>query len=157
MNTEKIVLICICFFLMCIPMLGIGLCLVLSSPCVFMIDKRKNCCTLGKKAIWQKQYKMKPLCKLSEVKEAFRKGEPFFSSNFKLCLKLKSKKDVVVFSKIAGKIGDPSDFDNWEKEINRFLNSKETSYEIIQQKSFSDISYGILCVLLGCIGLFMCS
>ncbi len=154
MNTDT-VLLCICVFLMIIPMIGMGLCLLLTSPCVFSIDRRKNCCMLGKKFIWQKQYKMKTLCRLFEIKEATRKGKSFFSSYFKLCLKLKSGKDIVVFSKMAGKIGDPSDFDNWVKEINHFLYSKNEKFEIIQHKSFSELSYGILCLFIGIFCLFM--
>ena len=144
-------LVDVCFFLIWSFLMSIGLRLVLLSPYVFKMDKRKNCCVLEKKFIWQKKYKTKPLCKLSEVKDAFRKGKVFLSLHYKLCLKLKSKKDVIIFSKPIGRYADPSFFDELAIKINHFLHSKEILYEITEEKSFFS---GVLIILLDLVVLF---
>ncbi|MBR6412193.1 MAG: hypothetical protein IKS41_03415 [Alphaproteobacteria bacterium] len=87
----------VCIFLLLFSVIGLrGLCVLIKSPAIFRMDREKNSCTKETKYIWQKDYKIKNLCKLSEVKEATRKGEIFSPFNV-LYLKLKSGKDIAVF------------------------------------------------------------
>lgn len=123
--------------------------ILLSSPYIFRMDRRKNYCTREKKFIWQKKYKIEILCRLSEVKEAIRTGG-MFSSSYKLCLKLKSGKDVVVFSKPNGRGTSPFDFDNQAREINDFLCHNEEQY--VSKQSF--YGFVILILFLGGVSLF---
>ena len=150
MDTGEIIIACILLFVE-ICMIGMGLSVLFPSPCIFRMDRKKNSCTLEKKFFWQEKYKIKSLCKLSEVVEAIRKGGDLFSSSYELCLKLKSKRDIVIFSKPTGRLTDPFDFDSQAKEINHFLRDKDEQYETIQ-KSFSP--FGIFFLLLGSVLFF---
>jgi hypothetical protein len=77
-------------------------------------------------------------------------SQKYGNLRFKLCLKTDSGKDVVVFQKSAGKIGDPSDFDEQVKKINQFLNGKDDQFEIEQEPSSADYFGGVLCLFFGC-------
>ena len=140
------------FLFFIVLMLGRGVYLLLSSPYVFRMDKKKNCCTREKKFIWQEKYKVKNLCKLSEVKEAIRTGGIFYNYVC-LCLKLKSGKVISVFTDfywngfISSKRRSAEEFDKQIKEINSFLNNDRKQY--IAEKTL--IFWGLFWLLLGSI------
>ena len=148
MSTVEIVVFCI---LLCveISMIGMGVGILLSSPSILKMDKRKNCCVREKKFIWQKEYKSETLCKLSEVKEAFKRGGS--SESYELCLKLKSGEDIVVFSKPSGNEG-ASDFDRQVKEINDFLYGNDEQREIVQKRFY--LLFCAVCLIVGPILLY---
>ena len=148
MSTIEIVVFCI---LLCveISMIGMGIGILLPSPSILKIDKRKNCCVKGKKFVWQKKYRSETLCKLSEVKEAFKRRDSFGSHE--LCLKLKSDKNIVVFSKPSGNEG-ASDFDRQVKEINNFLCGNDEQCEITQERFY--ILLCSVCLIMGSILLY---
>lgn len=148
MDTIEIVVCCI---LLCveISMIGMGIGILLPSPSIFKMDKRKNFCVREKKFIWQKEYKSETLCKLSDVDEAFKKGG--FYKSYELCLKLKSGKDIVVFSKPSGRQG-AADFDHQVKEINEFLHGNDEKHKITQKRYY--ILFSIICLTMGPILLY---
>ena len=149
-STQSIVI----FSFFIILMLGRGIYLLLSSPYVLRMDKKKNCCTQEKKFIWQEKYKVKNLCKLSEVKEAIRTGGVFYNYVC-LCLKLKSGKVISVFTDfywngfISSKRQSAEEFDKQIEEINTFLNNDKKQY--IAEKPV--VSWGVFWAGLGCISL----
>ena len=130
-------------------MLGRGGYFLLSSPNVFRMDKKKNCCTREKKFIWQKEYKIKMLCKLSEIKEAtVMKG--FFYGCCGLYLKLKSKKIITIFYEYCMLMYSKETIENFDKqanEINLFLKNKREQY-IVERPLVVE---GVFWTLLGCI------
>ena len=147
-STQSIII----FSFFIILILGRGIYLLLSSPYVFRMDKKKNNCTQEKKFIWQGKYKVKNLCKLSEVKEAIRTGGVFYNYVC-LCLKLKSGKVIRVFTDfywngfISSKRQSSEEFDKQVEKINSFLNNDKKQY--IAEKPV--VLWGVFWVGLGCI------
>ena len=144
-------------------MLGRGMYLLLSSPYVFRMDKKKNCCTREKKFIWQEKYKIKTLCQLSEVKEALRIGGVFYNY-VGLCLKLKTGRVIRVFTDshlhgFASLKLSIKEFDKQIKEINSFLDNKKEQYIAESPVTiFGIFWFSLGCILLLTIGLmFYCS
>ena len=126
---------------------------LLSSPYVFRMDKKSNCCTKGRKFIWQEKYKIETLCKLSEVKNSTRIGG-IFCNYVGLYLTLKSGKVVAIFSEgffngfLSSKLRSMRVFDKQANEINNFLNSEKKLYIAEQPLIFRGISWMLGCLLL---------
>ena len=118
----------------------IGLYILSWSPIVFKMDKNKNVCTKKKKHIWQKRYKIEPLCQLSDVKKADRNGK--FGLR-KLCLELKSGKNLVLFLIYEYRgYHFADDLDCKADEINLFLSNRKTQY--VTKFPSSDIGWGCI-------------
>ena len=145
MDTIEIVVYVICAF-MTLSVLLMGFILLSRSPYIFSVDKRKGCCMRKKKFIWQKEYKSEILCKLSEVEEAIRVSNGF--SN-KLCLKLKSGENIVIFE--ANHKDEFLAFDRQVNEINCFLDNSDRLCEIKQSFLFTGTVY----LLVSSFGLFV--
>ena len=142
------------FLVLIILMLGRGIYFLLSSPCVFRMDKKKNCCTKEKKFIWQKEYNIKTLCKLSEVKEALMTSGILLPNWASLRLQLKSGKVITIFCDIyafnqlwASKNLSKKEYNKQASEINKFLQNNQNQYVVEKPLLY----WGIFWVLSGCI------
>ncbi len=103
----------------------IGIYILLRSPIILKLNKEKNSCTRETKFVWQKEYKGKTLCKLSEIKKAER-CEPKLSAFNILYLKLRQGKDIAVFfAPSGGALDYTADFIEMENKINHFFNSND--------------------------------
>ena len=123
------VIIGVCFISFPIVIGLIGVYILLKSPALLRMDREKNSCTKETKYVWQKKYKIKTLCKLSEVKKAFNAWG--FSPMNILYLKLRSGKDIVVFSNPgSSSIYSAPSYDSEVDEINNFLKGNDKEYVI---------------------------
>ena len=103
----------------------IGLCVLLWSSFIFQMDKEKDICTLATKFIWQRKYKIKILCKVSEV--------DFSPITSTLSLTLKSGKNILIFNPPPGRqMPGPGSigmiFVHETQKINKFLKNNDKKY-----------------------------
>jgi len=121
----------------------VGVYILLRSPALLKMNRERNSCTKETKFVWQKKYKSKTLCKLSEVKKAER-SSGILSPLHVLYLKLRSGKDTAVFfaPQSSRGIDFTYDFVQMEDKINHFLNTNEK--ECIVKHSL--VEFGVVCV-----------
>ncbi len=114
---------------LCILTFELIMCLyyLLQSPSILRMNKKKNTCTKETKYRWQKKYKIKNLCKLSDLKRAVKKGKIWtFPSFYRLRLELKSGKNITLFWTPAHFFPNYiDDFYDMEDNINAFLNQND--------------------------------
>ena len=142
------------FLGICTAILAIGIYVLLFSPFVLEMDKEKDICIKKKKYLWQKQYQVKALCKLSEIKNA----ECFsvFGYN-QLYFRLHNFKKVVVLwcYDLALIQQFPFGINRFEMpvvEINSFLRNTKSSSRSL---SFSLVEAGLFLVVTALILLFL--
>lgn len=144
---DFIIVVCFISFIVAIGL--IGLYILLKSPSILKMDKEKNSCTKETKYVWQKKYKIKTLCKLSEVQKAYNAW--VFSPMKILYLKLRSGKDIIVFSNPGNGryriIYTAPSYDSEVRKINNFL--KGNGKKCIIKHSLSMLGFRLLGVSLG--------
>ncbi len=136
-------LIAFCFLSLFSVIGLVGVYILLRSTALLKMNRERNNCTKETKFVWQKEYKSKNLCKLSEVKKAER-SSGILSPFHVLYLKLRSGKDIAVFfaPQSSRGIDFTYDFVQMEDKINHFLSNNEK--ECIVKHSL--VEFGIICV-----------
>ena len=103
----------------------IGVYILLRSPALLKMNRKRNSCTKETKFVWQKEYKSKKLCSLSAVKKAGRISGISTHSQ-RLYIRLRYGKEITVFSDFSvGPINYEHEFIEMENKINQFLASNE--------------------------------
>ena len=128
----------------------VGVYILSRSPFILELDREKNICTKKSKHIWQKRYKVKTVCKLSEVLSAE-------ATTYLVCdtlyLKLKSGKSITVFITFpqprgyitSDLLGDAEQINTFIKGTNKHCSVKYSSDFI----GFAWLSYPLIMVIIG--------
>ena len=147
---ENIIISVIWFFFFVTGLIGVYI--LLKSPSVLKMDKKMNRCTKETKYIWQKEYRIENLCKLSEVKKAII-VQRIFSPIDMLYLELQSGKTISCFF-------DPCKYYEYtpciskkKDRINRFLKENDKECEIshsLYELGYANVAplFSVLLVLL---------